>query len=96
MRNRSRAFLAPALAVVAAVAALTAVAAPTASAGTSSRLVFQEEFTGASWPAVFTACQTTGQQLLSQGKFDRFNCVPEINPLVIILFLNGYDDTTTG
>lgn len=96
MRSRSRAFLAPALAVAAAAAALMAVVAPTASASTSSRLVFQESFGGSSWIAADDACQAAGQQLVNQGKFDRFTCVPRFNPLTIIMVLNGYIDVTTG
>jgi hypothetical protein len=92
MRNRSRAFLAPALAVAAAAVALTAVAAPTASANTSTRLVFQESFGGSTWPAAEQACQTAGQQLVSQGKFDRFTCAPQLNPLTIVVVLDGYID----
>jgi len=99
MRNRSRAFLTPALALAAAAMALTAVAAPTASAHTQSRLVFQEGFTGPTWQAAAAQCQTVGQQLLSQGKFDRFNCVALINPISpqsIDVGLDGYIDSTTG
>lgn len=91
MRTRSRAFLAPALA--AAVVALTAVAVPTASATTSSRLVFQESFGGGTWLAADTACETAGQQMLGQGRFDSFTCVPQVNPIVIIVVLNGYDNS---
>lgn len=95
MRNRSRAFLAPVLAVAATAVALTTVAAPTASAETHSRLVFQEGFTGSSWAAAAQQCQTVGQQLVSQGKFDRFVCVVQINPISpqsILVVLDGYID----
>ena len=94
MRNRSRAFLAPALAVAAA-AALMAVAAPTASASSSSRLVFQEEFSGG---VGIGECQTVGQQLLEQGRFARFVCTTYLNPIAsgfYITVLDGYDDTTS-
>lgn len=90
MRNRSRAFLAPALAVAAAAVALTAVAAPTASASTSSRLVFQQSFSGSTWLAADQACQAAGQQLVSQGKIDSFTCGPQFNPLTIVVVLRGY------
>jgi hypothetical protein len=94
MRNRARAFFAPALAVAVATMALTAVAAPAASASTSSRLVFQEDFGGSTWVAAVDDCQAAGQQLVNQGKFDRFTCVPQFNPLTIIVVLNGYIDVT--
>jgi len=94
MRNRSRAFLTPALAVAAAAALMT-VAVPTASATTSSRLVVQESFSGSSWLAADLACQTAGQQLIGQGKIDRFTCGPQFNPLTIVVVLNGYVDSTS-
>ena len=95
MRNRSRAFLAPVLAVAATAVALTAVAAPAASAATHSRLVFQEGFTGPDWQTAVAACNSTGQQLVSQGAFDRFVCVIQINPIApqaILVVLDGYDN----
>lgn len=91
MRNSTHALLA----IAATAVALTAVAAPTASADTHSRLVFQEGFTGPTWPAAAAQCQTAGQQLVSQGKFDRFTCVAQINPISpqsILVVLDGYID----
>jgi hypothetical protein len=84
MRNRSRAFLAPALVAV----ALTALAAPTASA--TGRLVVQESFSGSTWLAADQACQAAGQQLVSQGTIDSFTCGPQLNPLTIVMVLRGY------